>query len=166
MDQYIGSNNLATYLHPDPTDPFLELKTEPIEPSSPSNPNLIDICAFNSFCQQLVETSPSSSNTSSHRPLVNSSDLYIQMPPVSQIDYSNHSNEMNIIPSSLPEENNYKTDISTSISSPNVKHIVQQNSSFDQCLSNDLPKIISNKQQQQLPINDDDIISNYQLSSK
>jgi hypothetical protein len=165
MDQYLGSNKLATYLHPNSTDPFLDLKSESIK--SPSS-DLIDICAFNSFDQRLIEPSLSS-NTSSNKSFISSSDLDSRMAPISQIDYSNHSNEMNFISSSNCEENDCKTNISTtSSSSPKVKHIVKQNSSFDQYISNDFPKIILNKEECFLTSyqNDNDITSNYQLSSK
>jgi len=141
MDQYIGSNKLATYLHPNSSDPFSEIKTECIKPSSP---DLIDIREFNSYYQQLVETSSSSSssNISSHKPFVSSSDF---------------------------EENDCKTNLSTPISSPKIKHFVQENSSFDQCISSDYPKIILNKQEHLLACHqndDDDITSTYKLSSK
>jgi hypothetical protein len=141
MDQYIGSNKLATYLHPNSSDPFSEIKTESIK--SPS-PDLIDIREFNSYYQQLVETSSSSSssNISSHKPFVSSSDF---------------------------EENDCKTNLSTPISSPKIKHFIQENSSFDQCISSDYPKIILNKQEHLLACHqndDDDITSTYKLSSK
>jgi len=141
MDQYIGSNKLATYLHPNSSDPFIEIKTES---SKPPSPDLIDIRAFNSYYQQLVETSSSSSssssNISSHKPFVSSSES---------------------------EENDCTTNLSTPTSSPKIKHIVPDNS-FDQCISNDYPKIILNKQEHLLAChqNDDDITSGYQLSSK
>jgi hypothetical protein len=138
MDQYIGSNKLTTYLHPNSTDSF-ELKTEPIKSPSSNNSNLFDISTFDSFYQQLDESSPSSS---SHKSFGISSDLYVRMSPISKIDYSNS------------EEHHSKTNNSN----PKIKQIVP---SPDQCISNDLPKVIS----QHLSTSDD-MMSNYRLSSK
>jgi hypothetical protein len=152
MDQYIGSNKLTTYLNPNSTDPF-ELKTEPGKVPSTNSSDLLDICVLNSFYQQLVETS--SSNTSSHKSVVPTSNLCIQMPPVSHVNYPNHSNS---------DDNVYKTNNSTSVSGSKVS----QKSSPDQCVSNESPKVISNKRQHlsSTQQKDNDITSDYQLSSK
>jgi hypothetical protein len=189
MDQFVGSNKLATFLHPNPTDPFLELKTEPENLPSPStspllqhNPSLIGFCTFNSLYQRLVEPS-SPSNTLSHKPFLTSSDLYFHMPPVSQISCSDHSNGM-LIPSSNSVENNKPTVSmslssnfatspislasescpSTPVSNPQVNHITQQISSNDPYVS----QVIVNKCHY-LPTscrNSSDNTSNYELSGK
>ena len=92
MDQYIGSSNLATYLHPGPTGPFLELKSEPLKPPSPStsallqhNPSLIDLCTFNSLCQRLAESS-STNQTSPYKPFITPSELRFTITPVTEPD--------------------------------------------------------------------------------
>ena len=190
MDQYLGSNKLATYLHPNSNGTFLELKNDSIKPPSPNpstllqqNPSLIDLRAFNSLYQRLVETAPSSSNTSPHKPFVTSSDLYIRMSPVSQIDYPNPSNGM-FIPPSNPTTNinvdvttsikisssitsppiNITSDpdsnFSTPIPNPTVQH--NSNSSFDLRMSKDL----SDNSLSTAHRDNNDYTSNYKLSSK
>lgn len=96
MDSYVDSNKLATYLHPGPTGPFLELKNEPLKPPSPitsallrHNPSLIDLCTFNSLCERLMENS-SSPNQLPYKPLLNPSELYFCLPPVTKLDCSEH----------------------------------------------------------------------------
>lgn len=156
MDQDIGSNKLTTYLHPNSTDLFVELKREPIKPPSS---DLIDIDTYNSFYQRLIETI--SSDSSSDKSFTDSS---VQMAPVSQINYPNHSNRMNFIASSKTNEISRKTNFSNR----KAKHIVQENFSPDQYISSEYPKVILNKHEY-LPIsdqNDNDLRSNYQLSSK
>jgi hypothetical protein len=152
MDQYIGSNKLTTYLHPNSTDPF-ELKTEPENGTSTNSSNLIDICVLNSFYQQLVDTSPV--NTSSHKSLRPTSNVRIQMPRITHVNYPIHSNS---------DDNDFKTNNSTSVSRAKVS----QKSSLDQCVSNELPKVIADKRQHlsSAQQNDNDITSDYQLSSK
>ncbi|CAF1270697.1 unnamed protein product [Adineta steineri] len=181
MNQYINPNKLVTYLHSNSTDTFLDLKSESIEsPSSNAstllqqNSSLIDLCAFNSLYQRLVETSPSSSDTSTYDTFITSSDLSNRIPLISQIDQPIHSNGM-FVPSLHSTDNRYKTnnnksDLATSINNSSIsatvplsptydKHsriflstsnsstrdIVQQNSPYDSYLSNDLSKVISNK---------------------
>jgi hypothetical protein len=154
-DQYIGSNKLATYLHPGPSGPFLELKNEPMKPPSPStsallqhNPSLIDLCAFNSLCQRLVETN-STPNTSPYKPFITPSDLYFCIPPD---DY-----DTNIKSNPIPESTtspissvgdcspNVSSYASTPYSSPKVKHLLQQNSPLDLCVTKDSPATMVNK---------------------
>ncbi|CAF4243006.1 unnamed protein product, partial [Adineta steineri] len=147
MNQYINPNKLVTYLHSNSTDTFLDLKSESIEsPSSNAstllqqNSSLIDLCAFNSLYQRLVETSPSSSDTSTYDTFITSSDLSNRIPLISQIDQPIHSNGIDI---------------------------VQQNSPYDSYLSNDLSKVISNKRYDlSMPhLNDNDNTLDYELSS-
>jgi hypothetical protein len=184
MDQYLGSNKLATYFRSNSNSTYLELKSESIKPPSPNpstllqqSPSLIDLRAFNSLYHRLVETSPSSSNTSSHKPFVTSSDLYIRMSPISQIDYLNPSNGM-FIPPSNPTESNCKTnlnvDVTTSIKISSSLTTPPMNSTSD-CHTNvptpipnsplDLrrSKDLSDKQHSR---DDNDYTSNYKLSSK
>jgi hypothetical protein len=156
MEQYCGTPKLATYLHPGPTGPFLELKNEPMKPPSPStsallqhNPSLIDLCTFNSICQRLVENS-STSNTSPYKPLVTPSDLFFCLPTMTQIDDSNETDtKPNIIPdttaspiSSAGEcSPNVSSCTSTPYSSPKVTHTLQQNSPLDLCVTKDSYKL-------------------------
>jgi hypothetical protein len=157
MDPYIGSNKLATYLHPGPSGPFLELKNEPMKPPSPStsallqhNPSLIDLCAFNSLCQRLVENNNSTPNTSPYKPFVTPSDLFFCIPPITQNnDCSSDSNsKINpIIPETTTSpissagdcSPNVSSCVSTPYSSPKVKHLLQQNSPLDLCVTKDSP---------------------------
>jgi hypothetical protein len=197
MNQYIETNKLAIYLHSISTDPFLELKPEPIKsPSSNTstlvqqNFNLIDLCAFNSLYPRPVETSPSSSDTSSHKPFVTSSDLCIQIPQVSPPGYSNQSNGM-FVSSSNSTENNFdlptsiktssdpitiqvsatndnNSNTSTSLSNSKVKHIVQQSSPTNSSISQELSKVISYKRHDLSTSHDNesDATLDYKLSSK
>jgi hypothetical protein len=163
MDQYIGSHKLATYLHPGPSGPFLELKNEPMKPPSPStsallqhNPSLIDLCTFNSLCQRLVENNPTP-NTSPYKPFVTPSDLYFCIPPITQNDSSPETNgtdtKSNLIPESTTSpissagdcSPNVSSCPSTPYSSPKVKHLLQQNSPLDLCVIKDSPTTIINK---------------------
>lgn len=167
MDQSVGSNKLATYLHPGPSGPFLELKNEPMKPPSAStsallqhNPSLIDLVAFNSLCQRLVENN-STPNTSPYKPFVTPSDLYFCIPPITENDYSteinNCSTDMNEIkPNPIILETattiaaaaspissagecspNVSSCASTPYSSPKVKHLLQQHSPLDLCVTNE-----------------------------
>lgn len=133
MDSYIGQNKLATYLHPGPTGPFLELKSEPTKPPSPitsallrHNPSLIDLCTFNSLCERLMEnSSPSSSSShhhhhhSSYKPLVNPTELNFFLPPVTKLDCSEHS-PVTSIKSIIPPETPASPITSVGECSPNV----------------------------------------------
>ena len=144
MDQSLGSDKVTTYLHPNSPNSF-ELKTESEKETTTNSSNLIDICVLNSFYQQLVDTTPT--NTSGHKTLLPTSNVRIQMPRITHVSYPNTDDNR-----------------STSVSRPKIL----QKSSLDQCISNDLPKAMENKQQD-LSLNkpkDDDITSGYQLSSK
>ena len=179
MNPYFGSRKLETYLHPGPTGPFLEFNNEPMKPPSPStsallhhNPSLIDLCTFNSICQQLNENSStsSSSSSSSHKPYLTSSDLYFCIPPMSQYDSSHQTNDSsaksNLISDSTtspissvgdcsPNVSSYG---STPYSSPKVINHIQQNSPLDLCISQDSPTIIRN--------NNPNSRTSYELSGK
>ncbi|CAF1055971.1 unnamed protein product [Rotaria sordida] len=174
MDQYIESPKLATYLHPGPSGPFLELNNEPIKPPSPStsallqhNPSLIDLCTFNSLCQRLVENS-STSNTSPYKPFVNPSDLYFCIPPMTQIEYSPKTNDSNTKSNIISDSTaspissagdcspNVSSYTSTPYSSPKVKNLFQQNSPLDLCVTKDIPTIKHRHSSEN--------ISNYELS--
>ncbi|CAF2410229.1 unnamed protein product [Rotaria sp. Silwood2] len=176
MDQYIGSPKLATYLHPGPSGPFLELNNEPVKPPSPStsallqhNPSLIDLCTFNSLCQRLVENS-STSNTSPYKPFVNPSDLYFCIPPMTQIDYSPPANDSNTKSNIISDSTtspissagdcspNVSSYTSTPYSSPKVKNLLQQNSPLDLCVTKDISTTTIIHQ------NSSENISNYELS--
>ena len=92
MEPYIGPPKLATYLHPSPTGPFLELNNEPLKPPSPvtsallqHNPSLIDLCTLES-CQRYRENS-SSSSSSPFKPRVSIPSLYICSPSKIRLDY-------------------------------------------------------------------------------
>jgi len=131
MDSYIGQNKLATYLHPGPTGPFLELKSEPTKPPSPvtsallrHNPSLIDLCTFNSLCERLMENSSSSSPSpssshSSYKPLVNPTELNFLLPPVTKLDCTEHS-PVTSIKSINPPETPASPITSVGECSPNV----------------------------------------------
>jgi len=180
MDQYIGSHKLATYLHPGPSGPFLELKNEPMKPPSPStsallqhNPSLIDLCTFNSLCQRLVENNPTP-NTSPYKPFITPSDLYFCIPPITQNDSSSPETngtdtKSNLIPESTASpissvgdcSPNVSSCPSTPYSSPKVKHFLQQNSPLDLCVTKDSPTSIINKHR---PSNEN--ISTCELSGK
>ena len=155
MDQYIGSHKLATYLHPGPSGPFLELKNEPMKPPSPStsallqhNPSLIDLCTLNSLCQRFVENTPTS-NTSSYKPLVTPSDLYFCIEPMTQTDDSSEISDSNTKSNPIPDSTtspissvgdcspNVSSCTSTPYSSPKVRHVLQQNSPLDLCVTKD-----------------------------
>lgn len=157
MDQVVKSQTLPTYLHPGPSGPFLELKSEPIKPPSPSttallqhNPSLIDLCAFNSLCQRLTETN-STPNTSPYKPLVTPSDLYFHIPENTCTTDINET-KPNVVPDTVPSpissagecSPNVSSCISTPYSSPKVKHLIQQNSPLDLCVTKEL----INKQKQ------------------
>ncbi len=174
MDQYCGSKKPATYLHPGPTGPFLELKNEPLRPPSPitaallqHNPSLIEICTFNSICQRLVE-STSTPNASPYKPFITPSDLYFFIPP---IDYSIPLTESKTNPlvesttspiSSVGDcSPNVSSCVSTPYSSPKVKQSLQQNSPLDLCVSKDAISIVNTKHQ---PTNEN--ISTCQLSGR
>jgi hypothetical protein len=180
MDQYIGSHKLATYLHPGPSGPFLELKNEPMKPPSPStsallqhNPSLIDLCTFNSLCQRLVENNPTP-NTSPYKALVTPSDLYFCIPPIKENNYSPPPmNDTNIKSNPIPESTtspissvgdcspNVSSCVSTPYSSPKVKHLIQQNSPLDLCVTKDSSSTILNKNEQ-----NNENISTCELSGK
>ena len=141
MDQYIGSHKLATYLHPGPSGPFLELKSEPMKPPSPStsallqhNPSLIDLCTFNSLCQRLVENN-STPSTSPYKPFVSPSDLYFCIPPKTQTDCSTEPIKPEPTGSPISSAGDCSPNVSscssTPYSSPKVKHTIQQNSPLD-----------------------------------
>ncbi|CAF3492184.1 unnamed protein product [Rotaria socialis] len=165
MDQYIESSKLATYLHPGPSGPFLELNNEPMKPPSPStsallqhNPSLIDLCTFNSLCQRLVENN-SPPNTSPYKPFANPSDLYFCIPPMTQIDYSPQTTDSNTKSNVISEVTaspissagdcspNVSSYSSTPYSSPKVKSLLQQNSPMDLCVTKDCLSTIIPKQQ-------------------
>lgn len=159
MDQYVESNESIIYLHANSTDPFVDLNSQPIIEST--SPDILDISTYNSFYQRLLETeTPSPSKRSANKSFDNSP---VQMAPVSQINYPTHSNRINYLSSSKPKNIDYKTNSSKSIS----------NSLFDQCISNEYPKVLLNKEEY-IPIsdsdnddnNDNDLTTNYKLSSK
>ena len=149
MDQYIGPYKPATYLHPGPSGPFLEIKSEPLKPPSPittallhHNPSLIDLCTFNSLCQRFMENSPSSS-TSPYKPFINPTELYFCLPPIPKLEYSQQLHE-NPSKLSVPAEGtaltissasdcspNVSSSPSTPYSSPKVKHLLQQQLPLD-----------------------------------
>jgi hypothetical protein len=163
MDQYIGSHKLATYLHPGPSGPFLELKNEPMKPPSPStsallqhNPSLIDLCTLNSLCQRFVENTPTS-NTSPYKPFVTPSDLFFCLPSMTQTDTSPEINDSNTKSNLVPDSTaspissagdcspNVSSCTSTPYSSPKVKHVLQQNSPLDLCVTKDASSPITIK---------------------
>jgi hypothetical protein len=181
MDQFIGSHKLATYLHPGPSGPFLELKNEPVNPPSPStsallqhNPSLIDLCTFNSLYQRLAENSPSSNNTSPYKQFVTpSSDLYFSIPPMPQIECPQQSTNMpdttaSPISSAGECSPNVSSCTSTPYSSPKVKHLLQQNSPLDLCLTKDYTSEITKKHRPNASSHRDsnENISNCELSGK
>lgn len=150
MDQYIGSHKLATYLHPGPSGPFLEMKSEPLRPPSPCtsallqhNPSLIDLCTFNCLCQRIAESN-ASSNSSPYKPFLNPSDLLFCIQPLpspSIVDYP----KINSIPEATTSpissagdcSPNVSSNSSTPHSSPKLKHLIQENSPIDLCLNKD-----------------------------
>jgi hypothetical protein len=158
MDQYLGSHKLATYLHPGPSGPFLEFKNEPMKPPSPStsallqhNPSLIDLCTFNSLCQRLVETN-SAPNTSPYKPFVTPSELYFCIPQLPETNCNPTSKPGPILESTASPISsagdcspNVSSCASTPYSSPKVKHILQQNSPIDLCVTKDSPLTMINK---------------------
>ena len=152
MDEYLGSHKLATYLHPGPTGPYLELKNEPMRPPSPAtiallqhNPSLIDLCTFNSLCKRIVESN-STPNSSPYKPFITPTDLSFCIPP---LDY----NPLAKLPESTTSpissagdcSPNVSSCASTPYSSPKVKHLFQQNSPIDLCVSKGSPSTITNK---------------------
>lgn len=175
MDQYIGSPNLATYLHPGPSGPFLELNNEPLKPPSPStsallqhNPSLIDLCKLNSICQRIVENS-----SSTNKQFSNSSDLYFCIPPVTQIDSSPQTTDSNTKSNIVSESTaspissagecspNVSSNASTPYASPKVKSLIQQNSPMDLCVTKDSTATVITKTE---PNNEN--ISNCELSGR
>ena len=141
MDQYIGTPKRATYLHPGPSGPFLELNNEPLKPPSPvtaallqHNPSLLDICVFNSLCQRLVEnTSPTSSP--SYKPIVTPSDVPYTVSPISPPEYSQPISKPEPTTSPISSAGDCSPNVSsctsTPYSSPKIKHLFQQNSPLD-----------------------------------
>jgi hypothetical protein len=155
MDQYLGSHKLATYLHPGPSGPFLEFKNEPVRPPSPStsallqhNPSLIDLCTFNSLCQRLVESN-STPNSSPYKPFVTPSDLYFCIPPFEPPECNSTPKLVESTASPISSAGecspNVSSCASTPYSSPKVKHLLQQNSPIDLCVTKDSPLSMTNK---------------------
>ena len=155
MDRHLGSHKLATYLHPGPSGPFLEFNNAPMKPPSPTttallqhNPSLIDLCTFNSFYHQLAENS-SASNITPCKSFVNSSDFYFYIPPMTQIDCSDHgTNESNSKSSNMISDSaaspissagecspNVSSYASTPYSSPKLSNARQHNSPLDLCVT-------------------------------
>lgn len=164
MDQYIGPYKSATYLHPSPSGPFLELKSEPMKPPSPvtsallqHNPSLIDLCTFNSLCERFMENSPSSS-TSPYKPFINPTELYFCLPPIPKLDYSQqlHENPSKVnvpavitalsISSASECSPNVSSNTSTPYSSPKVKHLLQEPSPLDRYTARNDPRSNSTSQ--------------------
>lgn len=151
MEPYIGSNKLATYLHPGPNGPFLEFQSEPLKPPSPKtsalrhhNPSLIDLSAFNCLCERLTHNN-SSPNSSPYKPFITPSDLLFCIPPLLPPLNCPTNPKLTNIPETTaspissvddcsPNVSSYD---STPYSSPKVKHVVQQNSPMDLCLNKD-----------------------------
>jgi hypothetical protein len=155
MDQYHGSHKLATYLHPGPSGPFLEFKNEPMKPPSPStsallqhNPSLIDLCTFNSLCQRLVENN-STPNSSPYKPFITPSELCFCIPSLTETDYNpipklaeSTTSPISSVGDCSP---NVSSCASTPYSSPKVKHLFQQNSPIDLCVTKESPLTMINK---------------------
>lgn len=148
MDQYIGSQKLATYLHPGPTGPFLEFNNEPLRPPSPStsallqhNPSLIDLCTFNSLCQRLVENS-STNPTSPYKPILTPSELFFTISPLNEPDFQQTVSKSDLptspaVSSAGDCSPNVSSCASTPYSSPQIKQLFAQNSPLD--LSSAMP---------------------------
>ncbi|CAF1340535.1 unnamed protein product [Adineta steineri] len=169
MDEYMGSHKLATYLHPGPSGPFLELKNEPMQPPSPGttalrqhNPSLLDLCTLNCFCQRFVENTSSSnaSHTSPCKQLLSQSDVYFCIPSMTETDCSSEVNDSNNTKSNVISDStaspissagdcspNVSSCASSPNSSPKVKPVRQQNSPLDLCVTKDSTLTIINKQE-------------------
>lgn len=149
MEPYIGSHKLATYLHPGPSGPFLEFKSEPLKPPSPTtsallhhNPSLIDLSTFNSLCERLTANNPTL-NSSPFKPFITPSDLLYCISPA--LNHHIHPKLANIpetttspISSVADCSPNVSSYDSTPYSSPKAKHAVRDNSPIDLCLNKDL----------------------------
>ena len=144
MDQSISSNELTDCSHRNSPD-LIALNSKSLRSSSSSS-NLLDIGIFNCLYSESVQTSLQKS-------LISSSTSDIPMSPVSRVNHSN----------SRPTNGRKHHSSFTSNS------IIQGKSSYKQCVNDQLPKRISNKQREQLSSShpaDIDLISQYKLSSK
>lgn len=156
-----SSHNLATYLHPGPGGPFLEIDNEPLKPPSPvtsallqNNPSLLDLCTFNSVCERYMENN-SSPDAGPFKPLVSPSDLYFCLEPTFKSEetssYSDKARKIDgqseIVNSPISSVGDCSPNVSsyssTPCSSPSVNHLVQTESTLTKANQNEIKTNIS-----------------------